>query len=205
MAPEMPRNMKNNYYSGRNYQKYQWACKAKTCMPSHAQFFWDPINCSPPGSSVHGISQARILEWVAMSSSRGTSPPRDWTQVSVYFRSESRPGPRGRMWNVRVVFHGGSMWQDPSSDSWQTQEGIRRLGREGRASVQPDCSFCGLSHLSSAGHALPTAARENWRLEVSFAPTPTEAREASASNTRVFVWSTLVAFQIVKNDPTAIF
>ena len=32
---------------------------------------------SPPGSSVHGIFQARILEWVAMSSSRGSSQPRD--------------------------------------------------------------------------------------------------------------------------------
>ena len=38
---------------------------------------WDPMDCSPPGSSVHGILQARILEWVAISSSRGSSPPRD--------------------------------------------------------------------------------------------------------------------------------
>ena len=37
----------------------------------------DPIDCSPPGSSVHGIFQARILEWVAMPSSRGSSQPRD--------------------------------------------------------------------------------------------------------------------------------
>ena len=43
---------------------------------------WDPMACSPPGSSVHGISQARILEWVAMPSSRGSSQPRDRTQVS---------------------------------------------------------------------------------------------------------------------------
>ena len=37
----------------------------------------DPIDCSPPGSSVHGISQARILEWVAISFCRGSSRPRD--------------------------------------------------------------------------------------------------------------------------------
>ena len=37
---------------------------------------------SPPGSSVHGILQARVLEWVAISFSRGSSWPRDWTQVS---------------------------------------------------------------------------------------------------------------------------
>ena len=38
--------------------------------------------CSPPGSSVHGILQARKLEWVALPSSRGSSPPRDQTWVS---------------------------------------------------------------------------------------------------------------------------
>ena len=42
----------------------------------------NPIDCCPPGSSVHGIFQARILEWVAISFSRGSSRPRDWTQVS---------------------------------------------------------------------------------------------------------------------------
>ena len=42
----------------------------------------DPMDYSPPGSSVHGILQARILEWVAMPSSRGSSQPRDKTRVS---------------------------------------------------------------------------------------------------------------------------
>ena len=42
----------------------------------------NPMDCSSPGSSVHGILQARILEWVAISFSRGSSRPRDWTQVS---------------------------------------------------------------------------------------------------------------------------
>ena len=41
----------------------------------------DPMDCSPPASSVHGILQARTLEWVAMPSSRGSSQRRDWTQV----------------------------------------------------------------------------------------------------------------------------
>ena len=40
-----------------------------------------PMDCSPRGSSVHGIFQARILEWVAISFSRGYSPPRDQTWV----------------------------------------------------------------------------------------------------------------------------
>ena len=41
----------------------------------------DPMDCSPPGSSVHGTSQARILEWVVISFSRGSSQPRDQTLV----------------------------------------------------------------------------------------------------------------------------
>ena len=42
----------------------------------------DPMDCSLPGSSVHGISEASILEWVAISFSRGSSQPRDRIQVS---------------------------------------------------------------------------------------------------------------------------
>ena len=42
----------------------------------------DPLNCSLPGSSIRGIFQARILEWVAISFCRGSSLPRDWTRVS---------------------------------------------------------------------------------------------------------------------------
>ena len=44
----------------------------------------DSMGCSPPGSCVHGILQARILEWVAMPSSRGSSPPRDRTRISYF-------------------------------------------------------------------------------------------------------------------------
>ena len=42
----------------------------------------NPMDHSPRGSPIHGILQARILEWVALSSSRGSSQPRDWTWVS---------------------------------------------------------------------------------------------------------------------------
>ena len=44
----------------------------------------DPMDCSPPGSSVHGILQARILEWVAVSFSRGSSQLRDRTRISYF-------------------------------------------------------------------------------------------------------------------------
>ena len=45
-----------------------------------------PMDCSPPGSSVQGIFQIRILEWVAISFSRGSSWPRDWTHISCISR-----------------------------------------------------------------------------------------------------------------------
>ena len=45
----------------------------------------DPMDCSPPGSSVHGILQARLLQWVALPSSRGSSQPKDQTHVFYIF------------------------------------------------------------------------------------------------------------------------
>ena len=52
-------------------------CFAKLCLT-----LCNPLDHSLPGSSVHGISQARILEWVAISFSRGPSWPRNWTCIS---------------------------------------------------------------------------------------------------------------------------
>ena len=46
------------------------------------QTLWDPMDCSLPSSLVHGIFQARVLTWVTISLSRGSSWPRDLTQVS---------------------------------------------------------------------------------------------------------------------------
>ena len=42
-----------------------------------------PMDCSPPGSSVHGVLQARILDWVSMPSSRGSSQPRNHTYICL--------------------------------------------------------------------------------------------------------------------------
>ena len=50
------------------------ACMHSVLLPS-SPTLCDPINCSPPGSSVHGILQAGILEWVAIPFSRGSSDP----------------------------------------------------------------------------------------------------------------------------------
>ena len=55
-----------------------WCAKSLQSFPT----FCDPMDCSPPGSSVHGVIQARTLEWVAIPSSSGSSRPRDRTHVS---------------------------------------------------------------------------------------------------------------------------
>ena len=57
------------------------ALSLQSCLP-----LCDPMDCSLPASSVHGISQARILKLVAISFSRGSSQPRDWTHVSCIDR-----------------------------------------------------------------------------------------------------------------------
>ena len=61
---------------------------AKSCL-------CNPVDCRPPGSSVQGILQTRILEWVPISFSRGLSPPRDRTLVSCTGRQILYPGASG--------------------------------------------------------------------------------------------------------------
>ena len=56
--------------------------KLKVLVAQSCLTLCNPIDCSPPGSSVDGILQVRILEWVAISFPRGSSWPRDWTHVS---------------------------------------------------------------------------------------------------------------------------
>ena len=78
------------------------------------QTFCDPMGWSPPGSFVHGISQARILEWVAMPSSRGSSQPTDRTRVSriagrFFFHLSHQGSLRILEW-VASPFSGGSYW-----------------------------------------------------------------------------------------------
>ena len=65
-------------------QKLAQHCKAAMCVlvAQLCPTLRDPMDCGPPGSSVHEILQARILEWVAISSSRGSFQPRDQTSIS---------------------------------------------------------------------------------------------------------------------------
>ena len=68
-----------------NVKKWKWSRSVMSTLCY-------PMDCSPPGSSIHGIVQARVLEWVAISFSRGSSRPRDQTQVSrIVGRPTSEP------------------------------------------------------------------------------------------------------------------
>ena len=62
---------------------YVFKCimKVKAKSLSRVQLF-DPMDCSLSGSSIHGIFQARVLEWIAISFSRGSSQPKNRTRVS---------------------------------------------------------------------------------------------------------------------------
>ena len=75
--------MKSGYTNWKHFAKHQLQC---VCMCVWAQLFshsalCDPMDCSQPGSSIYGIFQARKLERVAISYSRGSSQPRDQTHV----------------------------------------------------------------------------------------------------------------------------
>ena len=85
--------------------------KYNTCAVLHAKSLQscptlcNPVDCSPPGCSVHGILQARILEWVAVPFSRGSSRPRHRTQVScfLHWQAGSLPlSPPGKPYNRYV-------------------------------------------------------------------------------------------------------
>ena len=69
---------KNNFYQALNISFQLGRASSDHCLITKScLILCDPMDCSPPGSSVHGISQARVLEWVAISFSRGSSLPRD--------------------------------------------------------------------------------------------------------------------------------
>ena len=63
----------------------KWCSQCVCVCVCGVWLFSDYMDCSPPGSFVYGIFQARILQWVAISSSRGSSHPKDWTQVPCIF------------------------------------------------------------------------------------------------------------------------
>ena len=74
----MSRFVKKKKKNVQNFRKLQKESEVAQACPT----LCDPMDCSSPGFSIHGIFQARVLEWVAISFPRGSSQPRDQTRVS---------------------------------------------------------------------------------------------------------------------------
>ena len=74
-----------------NWSEVKWSEVAQSCST-----LCDPVDCSLPGSSVHGIFQARVLAWVAISFSRGSSWPRDLTPGLPHCRRTLPSEPPGK-------------------------------------------------------------------------------------------------------------
>ena len=86
---------------------WRWSCSAvQSCVT-----LCDPMDQSPPGCSVCGISQASILEWIAISSSRGSSRPRDWPT------SPASPALPGRFFITELP--GEALWMKSSTKTIQ--------------------------------------------------------------------------------------
>ena len=98
--------------------------KVKVLVAQLCPTLCDPMDCSPSDYSDHGIFQARILEWVAISFSRGSSRPRDQTQVSCIV---------GRLFTVWATREAHMINGSPSKETfcklWEYQEKKRERRR----------------------------------------------------------------------------
>ena len=97
------------------------------CMLSRFSHVWlcDPMDCSLPGSSVHGILQARILEWVATPSSRGSSRPRDQTCIGRPFTT--RASLEAHSFNTLQIFLEHLLCARCCTGHYRTQQGTKSL------------------------------------------------------------------------------
>ena len=151
-----------------------------------------PHYCSPPGSSVHWISQARILEWPVISTSRGSSWPGDWTRISwvphmwiLYLWAS---------WECKLIFCGGILGIMHGSDDilWSLSSSYARLLNCVQLFVTPkDCSPAGPSV-----HGISQARILEW-VAISFfggSSQPRDWTHASYTGRRVFChWVTCEA------------
>ena len=103
-----------------------WLPSCIACELSHVRLFGGTLNCNPPGSSLHGISPASILEWVAISYSRGSSQPRDQTHISCV------PSIAGRFFTTEpgkplIVYSDQQLYESPTP--YQQMPFMLKLGQ----------------------------------------------------------------------------
>ena len=104
----------------------------------------DPTNCSLSGSCIHGILQARILEWIAVPFSRGSSWSRDWTQVSCIAGRFFIIWATGK---IRIVSWPGSELRQWKSNHWNAGQLYPHVSWE--ESIMPSWEYLGLPSESS--------------------------------------------------------
>ena len=85
------------------WQKVKRNWKSESEVAQLCLTLCDPMDCSLPGSSIHGIFQARVLEWVAISFSRGSSQPSNRTWVSTLQAYAFPSEPPGKPWKWKRV------------------------------------------------------------------------------------------------------
>ena len=113
---------------------YLWiiSISAVSCTMFSPVWLCDPMDCSPSGSSVHGISQARVLEWVAISSSRGSSRHK-------YRTSDPRISCIGRL---QILYH-RTPWGEFRLTQWTIGWQLLKMSDENRkASIFFYFSMC---------------------------------------------------------------
>ena len=86
--------------------------KVKVLVDQLSLILCGPMDCSPQGSSVQGIRQSRILEWVASLFSRGSSWPRDWTKPPALKVDTLPSEPSGKLLKHSIKFSSQSLPQD---------------------------------------------------------------------------------------------
>ena len=107
-------------------RKEKWGWMHAACLVTQSCLtLGDPMDCCPLGSSVHGIFQARILERVAISSSRGSSPPRDeymcqWPPSERALWNHTVDGEKGR---IRLADNSETLGKWAFSKTWKLMPG----------------------------------------------------------------------------------
>ena len=122
----------------------KWSEVAQSCPT-----LCDPMDCSLPGSSVHGIFQAIVLEWIAISFSKGSSQPRDRTRVSHIVER------RFTIWATREVDNVICGWVHLHGSIWIKWSSLLFVAAAAAKSLQSCPTLCDPTDGSPPGSAVP--------------------------------------------------